>query len=422
MTGESAAILLCMVILLLLQGFFSGSEIALVNADKLKLRHLAASGRRGAQHVLRMFQHPEVLLGTTLVGTNVSLVAFTTLGTLLLSRVFGGFAEVAALLLLTPLTLIFGEIVPKSVYQQSADALAPRLIYPLRLFSLLFYPVVLVFSGLARLAVRLTGVTPPRQGLFTTREQVRLMLEGAEQAANVDVFDRDRLLRAVRFASITAGEVMVPIGEVIMVSRRDTTEEAIEIARCHGYFRLPVYVDEPGQIAGAVSLDLWDLMDPALPQRPLDALCKPVHYVVKDQLVDEIVGSLQGRDDHMAIVVDEFGSAIGMITLEDILEQVVGEVAQLNHRIAEHPVTRRPRIERLGPESFSIDGRALLADVGELIGIPLEEPGVNTIGGLLISRLRRLPREGDNALVAGYRFTVTAMKDRAVRTVVVEPD
>jgi CBS domain containing-hemolysin-like protein len=419
---EIAGILTAMFALLLLQGFFSGSEIALVNADRLHLRHLAGLGRRGARLVLRMLRHPESLLGTTLVGTNISLVAFTTLGTLLLSRLLDGYGDVAALLLLTPVTLVFGEIVPKSVYQQNADALAPRIIYPLRLFRVMFYPLVLVFATLARLAVRVVGVTPPRQGMFTTREQVRMVLETAEQAANVDVFDRERLLRTVRFATTTVGEVMIPIGEVIMVSHRDTTEEAIDLARSHGNFRLPVYQDEPGRIRGALSLDIWDLLDPQLRERSLEELCKPVLFVVVDQLVDETVSELQARDDRMAIVVDEFGSAVGMLTLEDILEQVVGEVAQLEHRIVAHPISRRARIERLDRGRYRIDGRAPLNDVVEALGLLLPESAATTIGGLIIGRLRRLPREGDSIDLPGYRLTVEKMTDRAVRSVLVEPD
>ena len=419
---EGAGILVAMVVLLLLQGFFSGSEIALVNADKLRLRYLAGTGRRGARLVLSMLRHPESLLGTTLVGTNISLVAFTTLGTLFLGRLLGGYGDIAAMLLLTPLTLVFGEIVPKSVYQQNADAFAPRIIYPLRLFRVLFYPIVLVFATLARLAVRLVGVKPPRQGMFTTREQVRQVLETAEQAANVDVFDRERLLRTVRFASTTVGEVMIPIGEVIMVSHRDTASEAIEVARAHGYFRLPVYQDEPGRIRGALSLDIWDLLEPSLLEKSLDDLCEPVQFVVVDQLVDEIVGELKSREDHMAIVVDEFGSAVGLVTLEDILEQVVGEVAQLDHRLVEHPVSRRARIERLDRGRFRIEGRALLSDVGEAMGVTFPESRATTIGGLIISRLRRLPREGDTIGAHGYQLTVEAMTDRSVRSVIAEPD
>ncbi|MGE0821226.1 MAG: CNNM domain-containing protein [Candidatus Binatia bacterium] len=156
-----------MVALLLLKGFFSGSEIALVNADKLRLHHQANQGRKGARLVLSLFRTPEILLGTTLVGTNVCTVAFTTLGTTTLISYVGEPGDLYAFLLFTPLLLLFGEIVPKSVYQQKSTMLAPIIIYPLRACSFLFYPVVFIFSQVARLTARLVGGGKVKQNLFS---------------------------------------------------------------------------------------------------------------------------------------------------------------------------------------------------------------------------------------------------------------
>ncbi|MCW8829685.1 MAG: hemolysin family protein [Gammaproteobacteria bacterium] len=415
-------ILLVMVLLLLAQGFFSGSEIALVNADKLKLRHLASKGHKGAKRVLKMFEQPEVLLGTTLVGTNVSLVALTTLGTLLMIQLFGRYGDLIAFLFYTPLFLIFGEVVPKSVYQQKADQLAPRIIFPLHLFSLLFYPVVWIFSHLARLIVRLVGVKPSHHSPFMTRDQVRMMVESAEQASNVDVFDRDRLLRAIKFAESTVGEVMTPIAEVTMLSHHQSCSEAINIARKHGYFRLPVYEDEPGQIIGVVALNIWDLMDPGLSERPLADLWRPVLYVAENQPLDELLAELQQRDDHMAIVVDEFGSAIGMVTLEGLLEQVLGEVVSIGYTFEAHLPKHRAKIERLGDGRYRIDGRVLLSDLFEELGIPISYPHAHTIGGLLMKQLRHLPRPEESVSLSGYRFTVESVTERSVKSIIVMPE
>ena len=156
---------------LLLKGFFSGSEIALVSSDKIKLRHREKQGDRGAGLALKLFQHPDVILSTTLVGTNISTVVLTTIGALLMIGYFGDSGEIYAFLVLTPVLLILGEIVPKSVYQQRADSLTPIIIYPLRWASLLFYPVVFIFSRVARLAARLVGAGKIEQPFFITREQ-----------------------------------------------------------------------------------------------------------------------------------------------------------------------------------------------------------------------------------------------------------
>ncbi len=413
-------ILLAMVLLLLLQGFFSGSEIALVHADKLKLHHLASRGHHGAQLVMRLFEKPEVLLGTTLVGTNVSVVALTTLGTLVMIHFFGEFGDIIAFLVYTPLFLIFGEVVPKSVYQQKADTLAPRLIYPLRFFSLLFYPLVFVFSRLARLIARLVGVSATHQDVFITREQVRMMLEIAEQAANVDVFDRDRLMRAIRFASITVGEVMVPLAELTMLSHTQSTAQAIKLARERGYFRLPVYREEPGQVIGVLSLTMWELMDHDLISRPLKELIHPAQFVSAQQPVDELLDVLQKREDQMAIVVDEFGSASGMITLGALIEEVIGEVIKVDYPFESQLRRQRGNIEKIDYDRFRMDGRVPLSDVADLLGISLPTIEAHTVGGMMMSGLRHIPKAGESVTHNGYRFTVEEASEKSVVSVLVE--
>src|SRR5210317_1398554 len=180
---EFLIILLVMVVLLFLKGFFSGSEIALVNSDKFKMHHKANQGHRGAQLVLKLFETPDVLLGTTLVGTNISTIILTTLGTMLMIRSFGQLGDLYAVLLFTPLFLILGEIVPKSVFQQKSNEIAPVIVYPLRVFSILFYPLVFVFSRIARLCARLAGGGKSDQNVFITREQMRMVVDMAERGA-----------------------------------------------------------------------------------------------------------------------------------------------------------------------------------------------------------------------------------------------
>lgn len=417
---EIILILLLMIVLLLLQGFFSGSEIALVHADKLKLHHLASRGQKGAQLALKLFQKPEVLLGTTLVGTNVSLVSLTTLGTVLIIHYLGEYGDLIAFFVYTPLFLIFGEVVPKSVYQQKADSLAPLIVYPLRIFTMLFFPVVFVFSRLARLAARLVGVTATHHDVFITREQVRMMLEMAEQAANVDVFDRERLMRVIRFAGTTVGQVMIPVAELAMLSHHQSTAQAMQLARERGYFRLPVYRDEPGQIIGVVSMSMWDMMDPELARRPLRELIRPVLYVASQQPVDELLAELQQRDDHMAIVVDEFGSAIGMITLEDIIEEVVGEVINVGYNFEGYMPRHKGIIEMLADDVYRMDGRVPLTEAAEVLGITLPTIEAHTVGGMVMVHLRHIPRIGQSVMVGGYRFTVEEASERTVNKLLVE--
>ena len=263
-------IFLVMVLLLLLKGFFSGSEIALVNSDKFKMHHKAKQGHRGAKLLLKLFQTPDVLLGTTLVGTNISTIILTTLGTMLMIRSFGHLGDLYAVLLFTPLFLILGEIVPKSVYQQKSNEIAPVVVFPLQVFSILFYPIVFVFSRIARLAARLVGGGKTDQNVFITREQMRMVVEMAERGTNVDVFDRVRIKRVIRFADTSVGEAMIPLADITAINRNRDTRSAITLVRKRGYNRLPVYSSNISNIVGVVTMTTWDLMDEQLPERTLE--------------------------------------------------------------------------------------------------------------------------------------------------------
>lgn len=408
-------IFLLMLVLLLLKGFFSGSEIALVNADKLKLHHKANQGHRGATLVLRLFKRPEVLLGTTLVGTNISTVALTTLGTMLMIDHFGSLGDLYAFLLFTPLFLIFGEIVPKSVYQQKSDTIAAIVVYPLRFFSLLFSPIIFVFSRIARLAARLVGGGKTEQNVFITREQIRMVVEMADRGTNVDVFDRVRIKRAIRFADTTVGEAMIPVAEIIAINHDRTTKDAIRIVRRMGYNRLPVYKRNVSNVIGIVTLTTWDLMDPQLENKPLEALIKPACYVTSHQTIDELLPILQQREDHMAIVVDEFGSAIGIITIEDILEEVVGEI-DVGYDFEEYMPRRRRGFEIVDREKeiYLMDARLPVSEVNEVLGITLPTSKYHTLGGLVLAQLKRIPDQDEYLIESGYKFTVDQVSERAI--------
>ena len=414
-------IFLTMVVLLFLKGFFSGSEIALVNSDKFKMHHKANQGHRGAQLVLKLFQTPDVLLGTTLVGTNISTIILTTLGTMLMIRSFGQLGDLYAVLLFTPLFLILGEIVPKSVYQQKSNEIAPVIVYPLRVFSILFYPLVFVFSRIARLCARLVGGGKSEQNVFITREQMRMVVDMAERGANVDVFDRARIKRAIRFADTSVGEAMIPVAEITAINRnRRDSRSAITLVRRRGYNRLPVYSRNISNIVGVVTLTTWDLMDPDLPDRPLEELIKPAHYVSPYQTIDQLLPILRKRDDHMAIVVNEFGSAIGMITMEDILEEVVGEI-DVGYDFEEYLPRRKRIFEMLDEETYLMDARLPISEVNEVLGASLPAVESHTIGGLMMARLRHIPAEGESIEEAGFTFTVTEATERAVVKLRVEP-
>ncbi len=412
--------LLLMIVLLILKGFFSGSEIAMVNADKVKLNALAGKGHKGSRMVLEEFRSPEMLLGTTLVGTNIATIVLTTVGTLLAIRLVGDSGEWVAFLVFTPLFLVLGEIVPKSVYQHRSTEIAPKAIYLLRGFRLIFFPLVAVFSRLSRLAARIFGGGVLEQNVYMTREWIRSVAEMAERTSTVDAFDQGRIRRVIRFGDTTVGEAMIPIGEVTAINQTKSSRRAVAMVRNRGYNRLPVYHRNISNIIGVVTITTWDMMDASLLEQPLEDLTKPALYVSPRQTIDQLLPLLRKRDDHMAVVVDEFGSAIGMITMEDIIEEVVGEI-DVGYDFDEYSPKKRHQLEEIEPDVYIMDARIPISEAAEVLGVHLSDRDAHTVGGLVTSRLRRIPKVGDSIEEAGFLFIVEEASDRAPIALRVRP-
>jgi putative hemolysin len=412
-------LVIAIVTLLLIKGFFSGSEIALVNSDKVKLTARANQGHRGAREVLKLFKTPDLLLGTTLVGTNIATVSLTTLVTVLFVNLFGVHGDLYAFLIFTPILLVLGEIVPKSIFQQKSDVVAPIAIFPLKVFSIIFYPVIIVFSRIARLLARVLGGGKVEQNLFMTREQIRSVVEMSERTSSIDAFDRGRIRRVIRFSDTTVGEAMIPISEVTAIDSKRSIMRAIATVRRRGYNRLPVYKGNISNITGIATLTTWDLMEKSTTQKTLDDLTKPAHYVLQLQTIDELLPILRQREDHMAVVVDEYGSATGIITMEDIVEEVVGDI-DVGYDFEEYLPRRKRAIETLEDNSYLVDSRLSVSEVNDLLEINLNTKASYTIGGLVMNELGHIPDYGESMIEQGYEFSVQERTDKAILKLKIE--
>lgn len=407
------------VVLLLIKGFFSGSEIALVNSDKVKLNAKANQGHRGAKEVLKLFKTPDLLLGTTLVGTNIATVTLTTLVTVLFVDLFGVQGDLYAFLIFTPILLILGEIVPKSIFQQNSDVISPIAIFPLKAFSIIFYPIIFVFSRVGRIFARLLGGGKVEQNLFMTREQIRSVVEMSERTSSVDAFDRGRIRRVIRFSDTTVGEAMIPISEVTAINHNRSIMRAIATVRRKGYNRLPVYKGNISNITGIATLTTWDLMEKSTTLKTLDDLTMPAQYVLQLQTIDKLLPILRQREDHMAVVVDEYGSAIGIITMEDIVEEVVGDI-DVGYDFEEYLPRRKSSVEALEDNSYLVDSRLSVSEVNDLLDVNLSTKDSSTIGGLVMNRLGYIPDCGESMIDQGYKFSVQERTDRSILKLKIE--
>ncbi len=391
------------------EGFFSGSEIGIVSSDKMRLRHDAAKGSRGARLALKMLEKPEWLLSTTLVGTNISIVANSTLVTALMLELFGEQGSVLAVMLVAPLIWVFGEIVPKSVFQQRANSITPIVIFPLRFFSILFSPILIIFAFLSKLLAKLAGGHHDRNP-FTIREEITTMMQMPAQGGDIQAVEKTMIRRMFNFSETSVADIMVPLIDVVAVEKGLTCGEAVRVASERAHVRLPVYEERVDRVVGLLyALDLLGL-DPAT---PISEHIHPVRYLPGSKSIKDLMMEFRKSGEVVAVVVDEFGGAEGIITIEDIMEEVVEELQD------EYDAQEKPQqwLRKINDREYLASARVELSLLAEKLGVEFPEGKFVTLGGFLLDLAHEIPAEGALIKYQRLSFTVQRRTPQAIEEV-----
>ncbi len=402
--------ILIMVLCLIAEGFFSGSEIGVVSADRMKLRHQAAKGSKGAQLALEMLKKPEWLLSTTLVGTNIAVVTNTTMATALMIQLFGPTYSWLAVVLVAPLIWVFGEIVPKSVFQQRADIITPRVIFVLKFCSYLFYPILIVFSSLAGLLSKMVGGNQEGQNPFTLREEIKTMMHMSAEEGDIEPIEQNMIRRLFNFGETTAKEVMMPLIDVIAIERDSTCRKAMRMAAEKSHVRIPVYHERVDRIVGV--LDTLQLLG-IDGDTPILPFVKPISYMAPGKSIQDLLLDMRRTGEQVAVVVDEFGGAEGIVSIEDILEEVVEDIQ--DEYDSDETVTKW--VKRIDDRTFLVSARIDLDDLAHELDIKLQKGKYASLAGFLLDRAGDVPSVGSTIEYRNIRFTVQRATPRAVQEV-----
>ena len=403
---------LLMVICLIAEGFFSGSELGVVSADRMKLRHDAAKGSRGARLALEMIEkRPEWLLSTTLVGTNIAVVTNSTIATALMIDLFGEQGSWLAVVLVAPLIWVFGEIVPKSVFQQRADTIAPYVIYLLRFFSIVFWPILIIFVTLSKCLSRLAGAKEEHNP-FTLREQIQSMVQmPPQEGGDIQAIEKTMIRRMFNFSETTVYKVMVPLIDVNAIEKRATVGDAVRLAVQCSHVRLPVYDGRIDRVIGVLnSMDLLGVDESA----SIEPFISPTRYVPASKSAEAMLVELRKDGDAMAVVMDEFGGAEGIVTIEDIIEEVVEDIQD------EYDRQEKPAewLKKLGHHDYLVSARANPAMLNETLGLKLPREGdYDTLSGFLLEYAREIPAPGTTIEVEGIKFTIQRATPQVIQEV-----
>jgi putative hemolysin len=403
------ALLGCLVV----QAFFAASEIALVSADDLKVRAGSEGGHERSRVLGELLANRDRLLALTLTGTNVATVVAAVVLTSYLHQSGRHHLVYLAPFILTPITLVLGESIPKLLTLTNPHGFALIAARPLRFLATILAPLLYAETVLSRMLRRLAGVPFDAESVFLSRDDLaRLMRRRATDAPEQPqdaILPVEQLMisRIFRFSQADARKAMVPLVGVDAIPEESSLAAAIETVRREGFSRIPVFRRRITDIVGVVHV--FDLLQAPDLSRPVSDVMRPVSYFPESMPLDEALVAMQRTGENLAVIVDEYGGSAGILTLEDLIEEIVGDIED-EHDLGEELA------KIVSPRVLSVVGRAPIAELNDRFGLRLSEADeYATIGGLVVERLGHIPKPGEKLIDGDLTITVTRSDARAVR-------
>lgn len=413
-TSTDTALVVAVVVLIGLSALFALSETALTRISRVKALSMKEEGRRGAGSLLRLVEQPERNLPVVLFLLEIcTLVAATMVG-VVTNQVFGAWGVVAATVFEVIVIFVFAELAPKIWAVQHSDR-AALLMSPLLAGLVSFLPLRWTVQALIRAANIILPGKGIKEGPYVTERELLAMADTAADEAVIEREERRLIHSIIDFGDTVAREVMVPRPDMVTVAVTASVREAADTASAEGFSRIPVYGQNIDDIVGVAYVK--DLMRTEREGRagvPVSAVMRQPQFVPESKRIAEVMREMQAGKHHLAIVVDEYGGTAGLVTLEDVLEELVGEISD------EYDV-ERPRVEHLGGGKLQVDGGLSIDEINELTGVQLPQGDWDTVGGLVYNLLGHVPEEGEVTRCEGYRLVARKVEGRRIAQVLIGP-
>ncbi len=407
MDSGSIIQIIVLAVLILFSGYFSATETAFSALNRIRIKNMASDGNKKASLVLNMAEKFDSILSTILIGNNIVNIVATSIATILFIDLLKDQAlgTTVSTIVVTVVVLIFGEITPKSLAKERPESFAMFAAPLLRVFMFILYPLNLIFTGWKMLV---SLVIKPSEDKGEIEEELLTMVEEAETEGDMEEEEVELIRNAIEFKDIEVGDILQPRVNVVAVDTEDDWNDVDKLFRESGYSRLPVYRDTIDDIFGVVNQKDFYMAK----NKNLRAITKPIEYVVPTMKISELMVKLQHSKSHMAAVVDEYGGTAGIITLEDVIEELVGEIWDEHDEIVESFV-------KISDNEYRVDCSAALADMFEFLDIE-NDLDIATVSGWVVEELKQLPRLGDRFEYENLSVTVTKTDTRHVLEIVVK--
>ena len=405
-------------VLLVMSALFSSMETAFSSVNKIRLKHEAAGGNKKAERALNIAENFDKALTSILVGNNIVNILSSSLGTVIFTKIFGTAGVAISTAVMTVLVLIFGEIIPKSFAKQNAEKCALAFAGILGGIMFILTPISAIFSQLQK---ALAKISKPDDSPNFTEDELKYIIEEIEDQGVLEEQESDLVRSALEFDDITVEQILVPRVKVVAVERNEDIETITEIFIRDRYTRLPVYEETVDNIVGLINeKDFF-----ALVTRPegipagagIEGIIQKALYVSEMKLISEVLYEMQRSKIHMAIVKDQYGGTSGIVTMEDIIEELVGEIYDENDEVIDSVV-------EVAENTYDIQADTSISDMLEKLGLPndLIETDSNSVGGWVMELFGRIPENGDTITTGIFTVTVLEADEQSVSKVGIKLD
>jgi putative hemolysin len=395
---------LILIVLIIASGFFSGSEMAYVVANKIKIEIRARKQNFAAQSAFFFTNNPQSFFSTILIGNNIINVTFASVSMLFLTTAFG-LDEFTILLISTFAILIFGELIPKYYSREMADNMVLLSSVPLRLLSFLLYPFIRILSSLSSFVIQTQNIKEESISYLFSREDIKTLIDESHQAGMVNKSESDIIGRVLALSDQRVYEAMRPRNEIVGIDSETSISDTIDVFIESGFSKLPVYEENLDNIKGIViAYDLFK--SPA----DIQSIMREVVFVPETKRSYEMLKDFLSKGVSIAIVIDEFGGTAGIVTMEDIIEELFGEIKD------EYDVDAYI-CRRISPDTYLISGMIEIDFINEKYKLGIPQGDYETVGGFIIERLGRIPAQGENVTIDNFNFLIARAEPARIELV-----
>ena len=394
--------LLLLIFLLMLSGFFSSAETALTTANRIRIRTQAEHGDKNARILLKILDQPDKMLSVILVGNNIVNLYASSLATTFTIHVVGSRAVGIATGILTLLVLVFGEITPKTVATHSADTMALKIAPVIRFLMIVLTPLVIIVNALAGAVMKLLRTDRENTKETLTEEELRTIVQVGHEEGVIEKEEQQMIDNVFDFGDTIARDVMIPRIDMTWIPEDADYDTVLSTFREDKYTRMPVCRDSADTVVGIINVKDLLLRDPGKPFRIADCMREPL-FTHERKKTSELMREMRKNYTNIAIVLDDYGVTAGMVTMEDLLEEIVGEIRD------EYDTDEEKSIRRTGDGEYAVEGDVRIQELNETLGLDLSSEENETVGGLVVELLDHLPETGESVAMGNVRFTVREM-------------